>query len=138
MLPSTTLPRGPGGTRAASLVSSIVMGISVLSSSPLLATFPQSRPYHCVVGCYRTLRRSRLQSERYGKRYERKVSKESRVAFPVGSLRDPPGRGVGRFWLAHAPGVCLATRRDCSSSRYPCGSTRIHKSGGSPPAAAAR
>src|SRR5215203_767626 len=54
------------------------------------------------------------------------------------SSRTAVGRGVGRFWLAHAPVVCLATRRDCSSSRYPCGSTRIRKSGRSPPVAAAR
>jgi hypothetical protein len=59
---------------------------------------------------------------------------------PVGKLpfRVPLGRGAGRFWLAHAPGVCLATCPDCSSSRYPYGSTPIRKCGRSPPAAAAR
>src|SRR5215210_1192256 len=59
---------------------------------------------------------------------------------PVGNLpfRDPLGRGAGRFWPTHAPGVCLATCPDCSSSRYPCGSTPIRKCGRSPPAAAAR
>jgi hypothetical protein len=59
---------------------------------------------------------------------------------PVGKLpfRVPLGRGVGRFWPTHAPGVCLATCPDCSSSRYPYGSTPIRKSGRSPPVAAAR
>src|SRR5215212_9745938 len=53
-------------------------------------------------------------------------------------LRVPLGRGVGHFWLAYAPGVCLATCRDCSSSRYPCGSTLIHKFGRPPLVAAVR
>src|SRR5215203_4490531 len=59
---------------------------------------------------------------------------------PVGELafRVPLGGVVDRSWPAHAPCVCPATCSDCSSLRYPFGSTQIRKYGRSPPAAVAQ
>src|SRR5215203_4018141 len=42
MLPNTTLPRGPGGTRAASAVSPVVLGMAVPSYSFFLVDTDQS------------------------------------------------------------------------------------------------